>query len=322
MPSTVPPPVRVTVGRMPTIEQTVIAMLHHHALDWRKTHQRNVRHYLLSGRFPEWCQSERIETIDTLTTHKVADFLALQKGLLKPGTVAKYRQHLRNLADFCNSTPGYGEALRDINRIPPVKQPKRRRLTEGRAWTKEEEDRVLAACHSERDRLMVELMLATGIRVSELCALRMEDLLLDARPPRVLVVRSVHDEDMTKNGEHRTTGFRKKYATLPHRLARWISTRRDPKGQVAHRELFLSDTSGSPLTVWGVQQLFQRLQTHTGIRCHPHKTRHTWATRCAEAGIPPAHLMTTGGWRSLDMVLRYYTANEEEALAAFARAAE
>jgi integrase len=307
---------------MPTIEQTVVAMLHHHALDWRKTHQRNVRHYLLSGRFPEWCRSEGLNTIDALTTQGVADFLALQRELLKPGTVAKYRQHLRNLAEFCNSTPGYGSGLRDISRIPPVKQPKRRRLTVGHAWTKEEEDLVLAACRSDRDRLMVELMLATGIRVSELCGLRLDDLLLQARPPRLLVVRSVHDDDMTKNGEHRTAGFRKKYATLPHRLERWVAQGRDPQGHVAHREVFLSDTSGAPLTVWGVQQLFQRLQAQTGIRCHPHKTRHTWATRCAEAGIPPAHLMTTGGWRSLDMVLRYYTANEEEALASFGRSLE
>lgn len=314
------PPVQVSVGRMPSVAQTVVAMLHHHALDWRRSHQRNVHEYLLSGRFPAWCDAEGIGTIDALTTQKVADFLALQKQLLKPATVAKYRQHLRSLADFCNATPGYGDGLRDIDRIPAVKQPKRRNFTVGLAWTKEEEDLVVAACATERDRLMVELMLATGVRVSELCALRLDNLLLQARPPRIYVVRSIHDDDMTKSGEPRTTGFRKTYASLPRRLERWLQVGRDTEGTKPYREIFLSARTGTPLSVWGVEQLFQRLQAASGVRCHPHKTRHTWATRCAESGVPPAHLMVMGGWKSLDMVLRYYTANEEEALASLDRA--
>jgi integrase len=313
------PPLRAMAGRLPTVEQTVLAMLHHHTLDWSNTHRRNVRHYLMSGRFPAWCADVGIATIDQLTTDQVANFLAIQKELLSPATVTKFRQHLRTLGQFCNATPGYGSALNDITRIPAVKMPKRRKYTMGFAWTRNEEDRVVGACNSARDRLLVELMLATGVRVSEVAALHLEDMLLDARPPRVHVQRSVHNPDMTKNGEDRTTGFRKKYASLPRRLEAWIAAERDPHGAVAHREVFLSETTGGPLTVWGVEQLFQRLQAKTGIRCHPHKTRHTWATRCAEDGIAATHLMTMGGWTSLAMVLRYYTADEEEALAALDR---
>ena len=44
--------------------------------------------------------------------------------------------------------------------------------------------------------------------------------------------------------------------------------------------------------------------------------RHTWATRLVDAGVQPIHLMAAGGWSSVEMVRRYYTANDEEVLAA------
>jgi len=79
------PALRVAAGKLPTIEQTVLAMLHHHALDWSATHRRNVRLYLLSGRFPAWCKDSGIVTIDQLTTDQVTNFLAIQKDAAQPG---------------------------------------------------------------------------------------------------------------------------------------------------------------------------------------------------------------------------------------------
>ena len=50
--------------------------------------------------------------------------------------------------------------------------------------------------------------------------------------------------------------------------------------------------------------------------------RHTWATRSVEAGVPVFHLQQAGGWQSIEMVRRYYTADAREMLEAFARAYE
>ena len=50
-----------------------------------------------------------------------------------------------------------------------------------------------------RDRLMIELFLATGLRVSEMAALTLASLRFSARPPRLTVTGSVHDPDCTKN---------------------------------------------------------------------------------------------------------------------------
>ena len=48
--------------------------------------------------------------------------------------------------------------------------------------------------------------------------------------------------------------------------------------------------------------------------------RHTWATRLVDGGVKPMHLMEVGGWSSIEMVRRYYTANDEEVLSAIAAA--
>jgi integrase len=65
-----------------------------------------------------------------------------------------------------------------------------------------------------------------------------------------------------------------------------------------------------------------RLTRQTGIHVSPHMLRHTWATRSVEAGVPVFHLQQAGGWQSIEMVRRYYTADAREMLEAFARAHE
>jgi len=82
--------------------------------------------------------------------------------------------------------------------------------------------------------------------------------------------------------------------------------------------VFLSDADRA-LTTWGVEQLMQRIGRLAGVRCNPHRLRHTWATRCADAGTPLFHLQLLGGWESVEMVRRYYTACDLEAIASLER---
>jgi integrase len=309
------------VGRPATVAEACEALIDHHQLDWQAPTLRNCRGYLLGGRFPEFCAHEGIGAIDELTTDHVERFLRDMDAILKKGTVTKYRTYLRALARFQAAVPGYGSGLQDIDRIPAPKQPGIKLPV---ALTVEEERAVLEACSTTRDRLLVETMLACGLRVSELCALLVDDLHITARPPFVHVRGSVHDRDRTKSGDDRKAPFRTKHASLPRRLVDFIAQERE---STTRREVFLSRARGErgevqPLTLWGVEQLMERLGRATGIHCNPHKLRHTWATRCADAGVPMFHLQQAGGWRSIEMVRRYYTATDRAMLEAFARTVE
>jgi integrase len=312
------------------VNALISAMLRSHALDWASTQKDNCRTYLLSptGRFQRWCATTGIATVDSLTTEAVADFLAAvgdrRHGAgLKPATVAKYRIHLRALARFQAQTPGYGDGLADIHRIPAPRMPKERLVL---ALSRQEEEQVLAACTTTRDRLIIELLLATGVRVSELAALTLTNLLLTARPPRLLVVGSVHDPDCTKSRRPRQVPFRSAYASLPRRLSDWICNERDPSGLSRRQEVFLGKPSGqprraaSPLNIWGFESLCQRVSLRAGVHFSPHVLRHTWATRMVDAGVQPVHMMAVGGWSSIEMVRRYYTPDTDEVLAAIAAA--
>jgi integrase len=85
--------------------------------------------------------------------------------------------------------------------------------------------------------------------------------------------------------------------------------------------VFLSErVPYEPMTPNGVKLLFQRLSTRVGFHVHAHQMRHTWATRLAEAGVSPYDLMVAGGWSSLDMVMVYFTAREQEAITRLANA--
>ena len=325
------PELPAAAATRPSLSQAIEAMLAAHALDWATTHQRACRGYLLSptGRFQAWCRAQRIVSVDDLTTELVRVFLGVmldrQAGVgLKASTVAKYRILLRALAHFQAQTPGYGDGLADIDRI---RAPRMARETYAPALSREEEERVVLACATRRDRLVIELFLATGIRVSEMAGLLVPNVLLAARPPRVAILGSVHDPECTKSGRPRQVPFRRAYDDLPRRLASWIQHERDPGHRSRHQELFLGDprqpADGDgvrPLGIAGFERLCHRVSQRAGVHFSPHILRHTWATRMVDAGVKPIHLMAVGGWNSVEMVRRYYTANAEEILAAIAAA--
>jgi integrase len=333
--SSTPSAAAPTAGPAPAapvpLRQAIEAMLGAHALDWAPTQRENCRTYLLSpsGRFQLWCTARGICSIEDLSTAQVAAFLATMLDAtngpgLRASTVAKFRSHLRSLARFQATTPGFGSGLGDIERIPAPRMP---RDAFAVALTPDQEERILAACRSIRDRLILELFLATGVRVSEMAALTLPSVLFDARPPRVVVRGSVHDPHCTKNRRPRQVPFRLAYASLPRRLNDWIQRERDPDGHCQRYELFLSSPRipskqrpQAPLGIYGFERLCTRIGARASIHFSPHILRHTWATRLVNARVQPIHLMEVGGWSSIEMVRRYYTPNDDEILAAIAAA--
>ncbi|MHB8532874.1 MAG: tyrosine-type recombinase/integrase [Solirubrobacteraceae bacterium] len=306
-------------------------MLRRHALDWSPTTVRNCRHYLTgpSCRFTLWLGEVGISDLGDLTVAGLEGFLADIASVLSGASVAKYRTYLRALARFCAETPGYdAPGLTGIERIPRPRQAKYKRPE---ALSPTEVRRVLDACESNRDRLLVETLLATGVRVSELVALRVDDLHIRDRPAFVVVQRTAHSPDLTKNGRDRTVpllsthgGGASEATSLARRLERYIATERDPKRTSPAREVFLSITQkigpgALPLTVTGVQQLMQRLSERSGVYVHAHKLRHTFATRAVDIGTPIFHLQQFLGHQSVEMVRRYYTADQRAALQSYAR---
>jgi integrase len=281
---------------------------------WAETTRINARDYLAGGRFLAFCRERGIETVDQLSNEAVLDFIADVRDRVgvSRNTLRRYRNYFRRLADFCASTPGFENANFTASAVPSApKEPRHRRSD---SLTQSEEQALVArVADHRRDSLIIRLLLACGLRVSELCALCVDDVKLTARPPRVLVTKA--HSDITKSGADRQVTFRQPYPReLVRDLAAWIDRYR-PKSPYPH--LFISErrSSGEPLTPTAVQQMVQRVAMQAGLRhMHPHLLRRTWATRLADAGASVTDLMQQAGWSSIEMVTVYYAGPEERAL--------
>ena len=56
---------------------------------------------------------------------------------------------------------------------------------------------------------------------------------------------------------------------------------------------------------YGIQQMLERLEKATGIKCNPHAFRRGFACNLHRKGLSTLSIMHLGGWEDLSMVLRY-----------------
>ncbi len=158
-------------------------------------------------------------------------------------------------------------------------------------------DLLKAAHHSNnprRDEAIVLMLLDTGLRASELCALRMSDLDMDGRRATVL----------GKGNKHRVVFFgRTTFKALWQYLREQRRESDDP--------VFISDRgdkAGERLTRSGLLQLIERLGKAAGVqqvRCSPHTFRHTFAVDFLRNGGNSFSLQQLLGHANIKMTARY-----------------
>jgi integrase/recombinase XerD len=130
----------------------------------------------------------------------------------------------------------------------------------------------LAKARGRRDRAMLSLMYAAGLRVSELCALKGSDL--DQRRGFVNVLGKGGKRRLVPVGEVALAD-----------VDAYLKGARPGRAGRAHPALFLSSW-GRPLTRQGFWKLVVRYAREVGITkpISPHKLRHSFATHLLERG--------------------------------------
>lgn len=152
------------------------------------------------------------------------------------------------------------------------------------------------ACDNERrmatrDRAIVLLLLDTGMRASELCALELRHV--DVRNKAVTVWGKGSKERVLPLGARSAAALWKHIA----------ESRKDAR---LNEPLFVSQTD-EPLTRNGLLRIIYRLAEAASVQdAHPHRFRHTFAIECLRNGMNERTLQEMLGHESLDM-LRTYT---------------
>jgi integrase/recombinase XerC len=172
-----------------------------------------------------------------------------------------------------------------------------------------------------RDRAMLELFYASGIRLSELVGLDLDDINLPARMVRV----------MGKGGKERVIPFND---SAKQAIAAWLKDRvalttrqrpetRDPRRKTSDREqpVFVN-SRGARLTGRSVQRFVARYvaacSTRFGIS--PHALRHSFATHLLSAGADLRAIQELLGHVQLSTTQRYTHVNATQLLEVYRRA--
>jgi len=152
-----------------------------------------------------------------------------------------------------------------------------------------------------RDRAILELLYGAGLRISELCGLRPQDLDLRQRTVRVL----------GKGNKERIVPFPKPTAQA---LNDWLVERErlffgsEPKVEQssAQAPLFLG-RRGSHLSPRSVRRRLRQAVQRAGLagKIHPHRLRHSFATHLLEGGADLRAIQELLGHASLSTTQKY-----------------
>jgi len=224
-------------------------------------------------RYLRFLTSRDVTSLEGISPHLVTEHLMhLRHQGLAPSSVARHLSAIRSFHRFLimedrsvGDPTEYLQAPRLWKRLPNVLH-------------QNEIEKLMAQPNTStpaglRDRAMLELMYAAGLRVSELLSLKISDLLPELKYVRIL-----------------GKGLRERVVPVGSEAVRWVQRYREEirpllANPLSDEVLFLN-LRGRGLSRMGFWKILKKYVTMTGIRTpvSPHTLRHSFATHLLEGG--------------------------------------
>jgi integrase/recombinase XerC len=243
-----------------------------------------------------------IKSLDKADRHIMRDYLAylVEQGLVK-ASIARKLSAIRSFYRYL-----VREEILPVNPIKDTSSPKLdRRLPS--FLTIDEVLRLLESPdlntpQGQRDRAFLELLYASGLRVSELASLDLEQVNLDSREIRVLGKGSKERIVLMGEPAAKALGI---YLSL---------SRKELLGEKGNSALFLNRYGGR-LTRRSVQIILEEYAHLAGIgkRVYPHILRHTFATHMLDGGADLRVVQELLGHASLETTQVYTHVSKSQA---------
>lgn len=257
-----------------------------------------VRNYLSDlQQFMAWFEKQHNQSfaLDAVTTPTLTTYRDYLKHELqrKPTTINRYLVSLKRYFSWAVQTE-------QIQRNPahPVK------LVQETTPSPEpisdtQEAQLMAAIdreNNQRDTTLVTLMLHTGLRVSEVCDLRWDHVVLQPR-----------------SGYLKIWGKRQKYREVPlNNTARKALSDLQHEGHSEVNDVvFMSVRTKDQLTPRGIGFIIKKYARRAGLDIHPHDLRHRFGYRMAKS-VPLHRLAQIMGHDSLDTTMIYIQATQHD----------
>lgn len=177
--------------------------------------------------------------------------------------------------------------------------------------TDEEIIRLVEACTTYRDRLILIFLRETGIRRGELLGLHLEDVQdLDVRK-RIRIVRRSNPNQVWAKGCEREVPILQNRETVQQTFHAYLLEEYPPEAEkLGHGMLFVNlqgKNIGYPMSADRLSKLFVQLHARTGIKAHPHLFRHTFATRMLQSGYLDHYVQQILGHSSITTTKDIYS---------------
>jgi integrase/recombinase XerC len=222
--------------------------------------------------------------------HEIEGFLTELFERCKPSTVWTYWRHLKGFYKFLEI-----EGDLEVNPMANIPRPIVPQ-TEVQVLNRDEVNQLLSNCQGrsreeKRDYAILSIMLDSGIRLSEVVGLTIEDIGQDG----TLRVYG-------KGRKWRTVALGVQSSTA---LNRWLRLRGNAPGAI-----WLGRKG--PLTIYGIRRMVKHRGMQIGIALHPHMLRHTFVDNWLRNGGAEVDLAKLCGWTSTRMAEQYarHHANE------------
>ncbi len=229
----------------------------------------------------------------------VRSFVAsLNKRRLARRTQGRHLSSLRGLFRYACLSGRMQSNPADSVPTPKVEKTLPRHLRPGEVDALLEAPASRAGPLGLRDRALLELLYASGLRVGELVALNWRDIDLGARVLRV--VGKGDRERMTPFGEPAEQALRQW-------LDAWEGVFRNPTGGTDRDEPAFLNQKGGRLSARSVRRIIDRYvaETAQAAGAHPHALRHSFATHLLESGADLRSIQELLGHASLATTQRY-----------------
>lgn len=195
----------------------------------------------------------REKTKNISHTHKIAN----NKDKISSVSIQSYCRHLKVFLSWC-----YEEEYIEINLSAKFRLPKAQKSIIN-ILTSDEINKIFnscsCSCYAVRNKLIIALMLYSGLRANEVVTLKTNNIFFDSGLIKVL--GKGNKERIVPVGDF-TLELLKKYNHI-----------------YEDKEYFILSDDSSPITYNAINNIIKRIAKRTGIkRLHSHLLRHTFAT--------------------------------------------
>ena len=182
--------------------------------------------------------------------------------------------------------------------IPPIKYPDKVRLP----FTLVEIDKLRENSRTDKERAIIETLLATGVRVSELTGLDVSDIDFQGKSVHVRKGKGAKERTVYMND------LAREY------LQAYLRNHGITEGAV-----FLN-MEKTRLLPGGVRHILVELGKRAGVsNVHPHRFRRTFATQLAGRGMDIQDIRKLLGHSDINTTMRYVYTSDEQAHASYMR---